>query len=213
MQLLMHLACPLPFPRIRNLLPHAAQPLSTMQGRPDVWGARCGEKQSTAEDAVRIVLKQRQLGEQEKSNMAAALCYLRRLRCAGQAPCGAIAVQRQFPARRPGLACHCCCLLPLCCRLRSELGPELMERHGEALEMLEQMHNRLRPEVKASDVQRGLLGRHGSQAALFPPTRRTDRREQLPSHVQQAPEVQGHPRAAACSPALFSAGASGGCAG
>ncbi len=43
-------------------------------------------------------------------------------------------------------------LLPFfCCRLRSELGGELMERHSEALEMLEQMNNKLRPEVKASD--------------------------------------------------------------
>jgi hypothetical protein len=37
------------------------------------------------------------------------------------------------------------------CRLRSQLGGELMERHSEALEMLEQMHSKLRPEVKASD--------------------------------------------------------------
>jgi hypothetical protein len=99
-QLVMHLAarhhC------IRSLLPYAAQCLDyTMQDRPDVWGARCGAKQLTAEDAVRTELKQQQLGEQERRNLPAVLCYLRPLRCAGQPSCDAIAVQCQITARRP----------------------------------------------------------------------------------------------------------------
>ena len=170
-----------------------------------MWGTRCGKKQSTAEVVAQIVLRTRQRGEQERGNISAALSYLRRLRWAGQGPCDPSALRRRIPAGGPqGGPANAAPRSPCCCRLRSQLGPELMERHGEALEMLEQMRNELMPEVKASGslvkcVAALLLG-----AGSLSPT-------QLPSHVRQGPAVQPYPVAArwpACP-----AGASGDCAG